>query len=190
MTRWVFPFFPEYELSPNKTQYVSTTNYNGTKRYILGNIDQKTLSATLRLNYSVNPNLSVQYYAQPFVSKGEYTNFNRINNSTAKDLNNRITFFAPNQISKTETSYEIDENVDGTTDYRFSNPDFSVVQLRTNLVVRWEYVPGSELFFVWSQGANGNNDPDNTLFNALDNQVIQKQLNNTFLIKATYRFLL
>ena len=183
-------FFPEYELSPNKTQYVSTTTYNGTKRYILGNIDQKTLSATLRLNYSVNPNLSVQYYAQPFVSKGEYTNFNRINNSTAKDLNNRITLFAPNQISKTETNYEIDENIDGTTDYRFSDPDFSVVQLRTNLVVRWEYVPGSELFFVWSQGANGNNEPDNTLFNALDNQVIQKQLNNTFLIKATYRFLL
>ena len=114
---------------------------------------------------------------------------NGLDKFNSENLNVR-TFFAPNQISKTETSYEIDENVDGTTDYRFSNPDFSVVQLRTNLVVRWEYVPGSELFFVWSQGANGNNDPDNTLFNALDNQVIQKQLNNTFLIKATYRFLL
>ena len=183
-------FYPEYEISPNKTQYVSTINYNSQNRYILGNIDQKTLSATLRLNYSLNPNLSVQYYAQPFASKGTYTNFNRVDNSIAKDLNKRIRLFTPDQISKNDVDYTVDENLDGVTDYRFRDPDFSVVQLRTNLVVRWEYIPGSELFFVWSQGADGNNDPSNTVFNALDQQIVNKQLNNTFLIKATYRFLL
>ena len=48
--------------------------------------------------------------------------------------------------------YAIDENLDGTIDYSFENPDFSYVQFNSNLVLRWEYIPGSELFLVWSQG--------------------------------------
>jgi hypothetical protein len=41
-------------------------------------------------------------------------------------------------------------------DYRFDKPDFNFVQFRSNLVARWEYKAGSELYLVWSQGNTPN----------------------------------
>ncbi len=179
----------EFEKNPNKTQWVTATSFGSTTRYILGEIDNQNWSTTLRLNYSINPNLSIQYYGQPFISRGTYKNFNFVNNAAAEDLNERVTWYNNNQITTDEDSYIVDENRDGVTDYSFGNPDFSFVQFRSNLVIRWEYIPGSELFLVWSQGITGFGDPKDTLSRSLDNQILNSRLNNTFLLKATYRFL-
>lgn len=178
----------ELNVNDNKTQYVTQRGFGNTTRYILGNIDQKTWTTTLRMNYSINPNLSIQYYGQPFISRGRYTDFNYVNNATAEDLNDRVTLYNTNQISLNNGAYEIDENTDGTSDYSFGNPDFSFVQFRSNLVARWEYIPGSEIFLVWSQGVTGLDDPRNSLRDALRNQIIDQKKDNTFLIKITYRF--
>lgn len=178
----------EFEKNPNKTQYVIESNYNGTPRYILGNIDQQTLTVTMRLNYSINPNLSIQYYGQPFISRGRYQDLNYVSNSIAEDLNDRITLYNTDQISLDSGSFLIDEDKDGNTDYSFDNPDFSFVQFRSNLVARWEYIPGSEVFLVWSQGVTGLDNPANSLGKAIRNQVIDRKKENTFLIKLTYRF--
>ena len=62
------------------------------------------------------------------------------------------------------------------------------MQFRSNLVVRWEYIPGSELFFVWSQGVTGQENPNNSLYRSIGNQIGNQPKDNTFLIKATYRF--
>lgn len=62
------------------------------------------------------------------------------------------------------------------------------MQLQTNLVARWEYIPGSELFFVWARGSVGSVDPANDLVDSVSNQVFEAPANDTFLIKATYRF--
>ncbi len=178
----------EFQKNPNKTQYVTQASFGNTSRYILGNIDQKTWTTTLRLNYSINPNLSIQYYGQPFISRGRYTDFNYVNNATAENLSERISLYDTNQISFDGSSYLVDENLDSTTDYSFGDPDFSFVQFRSNLVMRWEYIPGSEIFFVWSQGVTGLDDPRNTLGEALQNQIIDQKKENTFLVKVTYRF--
>lgn len=180
----------EFEENPNKTQYVSQQDFGNTKRYILGNIDQDTWSASLRINYSINPNLTIQYYGQPFISRGRYKEFNFVNNPTAKNLNERVNWYNANQISKNDSEYLIDENLDNTVDYTFSDPDFSFVQFRSNLVMRWEYIPGSEIYFVWSQGVTGFGDPKETLTRNINNEVFGKRPDNTFLIKATYRFML
>ncbi|CAL2060117.1 DUF5916 domain-containing protein [Tenacibaculum sp. 190524A05c] len=180
----------EFTENPNKTQYVNEADFGAVKRYILGNIDQKTWSTTLRLNYSINPNLSIQYYGQPFISRGRYNNFNYVNNSIAKDLNERVTWYGDNQIQQAPSGdYLVDEDANGVTDYEFSNPNFSFVQFRSNLVARWEYIPGSELFLVWAQGTTGNVDSDRSLLGGLNTQILDNTLENTFLIKATYRFL-
>ncbi len=179
----------EFEQNPNKTQYITDVDFNGTTRYITGAIDRQTLSSSIRFNYSVNPNLSVQYYGQPFIANGRYSNFNFVHNAGAKDLNDRVTFFKENQISLVDDEYTIKENEDGMT-YTFDDPDFSFVQFRSNLVLRWEYIPGSEIFLVWSQGINGDGNSRNHLFRNLNNQILDQQPENTFLIKATYRFVL
>ncbi len=176
--------------NPNRTQYVTETDFNGTPRYILAEIDQKTLSTTMRFNLSLNPNLTLQFYGQPFISRGRYKNFNYVNDPIAEDLNQRITLFDDQQISFSDNTYLIDEDRDGSTDYSIGNPDFAFVQFRSNLVLRWEYIPGSEIFVVWSQGVTGFGDPDDSLGRSLDRQILGQQPNNTFLIKATYRFIL
>ena len=182
----------EYEENPNKTQYVDEVDYNGTPRYVTANIDQRTFSTSLRFNYNLNPDLSIQFYGQPFISTGTYTDFNYVNDPTSEKLDNRITVFNSNQISRINNtgSYFVDENLDGNTDYEIEDPDFSLVQFRSNLVLRWEYIPGSEIFLVWSQGVTGIGDPMDSLGSNLDAQILNQKKDNTFLIKATYRFVL
>lgn len=180
----------EFEQNPNKTQYVTQADFDGTPRYILGGIDNENLSMTLRVNYSINPNLTIQYYGQPFFFNAKYNNFNYVNKAGAEDLNERVTNFTENQISFNDGVYSVDENTDGTVDYSFGNPDFNYVQFRSNLVLRWEYIPGSELFFVWSQGTEGIADVDNGFFDAAESVIFDRQIRNTFLVKWTYRFVL
>jgi hypothetical protein len=180
----------QFEENPNRTQYVTENNFNGTPRYILGEIDNESLSATLRVNYNINANLTIQYYGQPFIFKAKYSNFNYVNNPIAEDINDRVSWYSNDQISFADGVYLVDEDADGTTDYSFGNPDFAFVQFRSNLVLRWEYIPGSEIFLVWSQGITGMGDVNNSFANIIDNQLISAQPQNTFLLKATYRFVL
>ena len=182
-----------YEKNPNRTQYVSQQAYEPAQyntRYITGAINQETLSATLRVNYNINPNFTIQYYAQPFIAKGTYTNFNYVADSENEDLNKRVTLFNQNQISTVDGGYAVDEDEDGSVDYTFGDPDFNFVQFRSNLVARWEYKPGSELFLVWSQGIEGGASTEDSLFDAADSQILGQQIRNTFLVKWTYRFVL
>ncbi|MNZ75860.1 hypothetical protein D3C78_943480 [compost metagenome] len=86
-----------------------------------------------------------------------------------------------------QKSYSIDEDANGTTDYTVQNPNFSFAQFRSNLVVRWEYIPGSEFYLVWSQGITANGSPDNNLFDELNTQLLNGKTENIFLLKMTYR---
>jgi hypothetical protein len=179
--------------SIDKTQYVATTDFGAEKRYILGKINNQNLSTTLRLNYSLNPNFSVQFYGQPFISRGRYSDFNFVENATASSFNDRVSLYNQDQISfeidgNGNEAFFVDEDLNNTVDYSFKKPDFSFVQLQTNLVVRWEYIPGSELFFVWARGSNGSQDMNDSLTDSVRNQVFDVPANDTFLIKATYRF--
>ncbi|MFY0631768.1 MAG: carbohydrate binding family 9 domain-containing protein [Flavobacteriaceae bacterium] len=176
------------EIRKNKTQYVTTASFGSDNRYILGEIDNQSLTTTLRMNYSINPNMSIQFYGQPFIARGRYSNFNYVNNPTAESFNDRVTLYNANQISEDTDSFLIDENGDTTVDYSFGKPDFSFVQFRSNLVARWEYIPGSEIFLVWSQGVTGLDDSRNSLGTSLRNQIFNRKKENTFLIKVTYRF--
>ncbi|MNE48741.1 hypothetical protein D3C80_1432260 [compost metagenome] len=84
-------------------------------------------------------------------------------------------------------AYLVDEDTNGTTDYSIYNPDFSFVQFRSNLVIRWEYIPGSEIYLVWSQGITESGSPDHNLFDGLSSQILNGKPENTFLLKMTYR---
>ena len=183
---------PNFVINKSKTQYVTETDFNGNPRYIMGELSQRTLNATVRLDYSINPNLTIQYYGQPFISKGTYKSFNKVTNPTAEYYGDRVALFQPNQIVfvASENGYRVDEDNDGNTDYTFENPDFSQVSFNSNLVVRWEYIPGSEIFLVWSQGIFGNANTRDDLFSGINDQIFNRKPENIFLIKATYRFVL
>ena len=100
-------------------------------------------------------------------------------------------FIGADQISFAEGVYHIDENLDGNTDFSFNDPDFSFIQFRSNLVVRWEYIPGSEISLVCLQDASRSGDLRDRLLSGLGDTVFGSgKPQNIFLIKATYRFVL
>jgi len=48
--------------------------------------------------------------------------------------------------------YGVGGDNDGNFDYSFYKPDFNFKQFKSNLVIRWEYLPGSILYLVWWEG--------------------------------------
>ncbi|HEX8316328.1 MAG TPA: hypothetical protein VF609_15100 [Flavisolibacter sp.] len=172
-------------------QFVSNVNYNNVLRSVVGEVKQKTVRFTGRVTYNITPDLTLQYYGQPFITRPLYSNFAYVSNPLAKQYNDRFTVYQPNQIRNDNGAFLVDENSDGVTDYSFSKPDFNFVQFRSNLVMRWEYKPGSEFYLVWSQSntADAFNELDTPIFSSLFNNAFAEQSRNSFLVKCTYRFL-
>lgn len=134
-------------------QYVTEVmDTSGTPRYILARIDQTTAALTLRVNYTVTPELSLQLYAQPYIGTGHYTDYKEPEVPRAGDRDHRYHVFSPAEIRTSDGVYSIDRDGDGAAELAFAKADFSFRELRSNFVVRWEYRPGSTLFFVWSHG--------------------------------------
>ncbi|MEQ1746408.1 MAG: DUF5916 domain-containing protein [Saprospiraceae bacterium] len=187
-----FSISPRYNYSWRKQdQYVSSAVFGNEPRTIVSEVDQRSFSLTGRLTYNLTPNLTVQYYGQPFIFRAKYQNFGIVTAPLAEEYDARFHRFTDQEITAANDAFSVDENRDGATDYTFSKPDFNFIQFRSNLVVRWEYIPGSELFLVWSQGATPDayNDLDTPLVRSLFDNVFDAQPTNIFLVKATYRFL-
>jgi hypothetical protein len=182
---------PGFSTSFSELQYVTYLSYNNSDRYIFGSIDRKTLSASIRMNLNLSPDLTVQYWGQPFIATGTYSDYKYISDPMAEQYRDRFWTFSAPQIKDQGGYYSIDENIDGTEDYTLEKNDFNFREFLSNLVVRWEYNPGSSVYVVWSQKRN---DIDNTgqldflndlggLFNGKENKP-----QNIFLIKFSYRF--
>ncbi len=185
-------FEPEYGIQNNRLQYVTTNGPNGDTKYLFGELDMKTMSFTFRVNYTINPELSIEYYGQPFVSAGKYSNFNRITDPKADEFSDRYRIFEPSEITYNSENnlYSIDENLDGNYDYSFGNPDFNFRQFRSNLVVRWEYLPGSVLYLVWSQGRTSNASTGVFSYGNDMKDLFGIVPQNIFLVKLSYWFAL
>lgn len=175
-------------------QFVSNVTYGNTTRTIVSEVKQNTLRFVGRLSYNITPDLTLQYYGQPYISRPLYDHFAYVTNPLAHKLNDRFHVFNNGEISEVNGKYMVDEQKDGIVDYSFSKPDFNFVQFMSNFVVRWEYKHGSEIYLVWSQSntPDAEADLDNnvpvtkSLFrNAFDNNAAR----NIFLMKWTYRFL-
>jgi hypothetical protein len=121
------------------------------------------------LNYTFTPDVSLQTYLQPFVSKGTYSNVRQLSsNPRADDYDDR---YAPyNNPSVT------------------SDPGgFNFKQLSSNVVFRWEYKPGSTLFAIWNSGRQGFLPREgNESFRGDVGNLFDLHPANTFLIKVSY----
>ena len=182
---------PSYNVSNRVIQNVDSHFFNGNTRYITGTVRQETFSMSMRLNYSFSPDLTIQYWGQPFISKGNYKDFKYITDPLATVYTDRFALYDTDQISydSEELLYHIDDDRDGSVDYSFNNPDFNFLQFRSNLVLRWEYRPGSEFFLVWTQSTTNSGDPMNGIFPSLKSDLFGSTFNNIFLMKFTYRFI-
>ncbi|HEX2969481.1 MAG TPA: DUF5916 domain-containing protein [Bacteroidales bacterium] len=178
---------PEYDDSDRELQYINTISSGNTQEYLFGSLRQKTLSATLRFNYTINPELSIEYYCQPFVSAGKYGSFKKIVQPDAGKFRDRFHSFTPGEISYDETTNVFNVTNDSGS-YSFDNPDFNFRQFRSNLVVRWEYRPGSVLYLVWSQGRTSSGTNGSFRYGDEMKNLFDETPHDVFLLKFSYWF--
>ena len=145
---------PQIERTGTSAQYVDTFDdpaaaYTFGHRYVFADLDQTTVSASLRLNWIFTPRLSLEVYAQPLLSSGRYSGFKELARPRSFDFNPY-----PNP-SATADPDRIVVDPDGASGpaagQEIDDPNFSLASLRGNAVLRWEYSPGSTLFLVWTQ---------------------------------------
>lgn len=135
-------------------QFVSNQVVGSDTHYVRARLSQRTASLTLRAGYTFTPSLSLQLYGQPFVSAGAYGDFGEVSDPKAKVFADRIAPYSAARLTRDSGAdeYRVDADGDGSPDFTFANPDFTIREFRSNVVLRWEYRPGSTLFAVWSQG--------------------------------------
>ena len=153
-----------YDINHDDAQWVANeTDAAGTRRYVFGRIDQTTVAITSRFNYTMTPNLSLQVYAEPFVSAGEYSNFKELVDGRAPSYGDRYRPYAYGR-----------------------NPDFNYRSFRTTNVLRWEYKPGSALFVVFQQGKSDGREFGDFQFRRDFGEVFSAPSHNVFLVKFSY----
>jgi hypothetical protein len=141
---------PTYSLSRSGDQYVTSTTapaYAPTygTRYLFADLEQRSLSMETRVDWTFSPTLTLQLYAQPLLSSGDYLAYKQLAAPRTYDFID----LAP--ASAGPDLLAVDFDGDATTDYSFNDRDFNVRSLIGNAVLRWEYRPGSTLFLVWQR---------------------------------------
>ncbi|MDQ2890521.1 MAG: carbohydrate binding family 9 domain-containing protein [Gemmatimonadota bacterium] len=182
---------PNFSSELNTIQYVTTasdplaTETYGA-RYILAGLQQKTLSMDTRLSWTFTPKLSLQLYAQPFVSSGRYAKFKQL----LEPGTQKYGVFGQNfgTITRDNTgAYTLDPDGAGPAPaISVGNPDFNVRSLRGDAVMRWEYRPGSALFFVWQQQRSGFVPSGDFSASRDVGAIFRETPTNVFLVKATF----
>jgi hypothetical protein len=152
-------------------------------RYVFGELDQKTLGANIRLNWTFTPTLSLQLYVQPLVSLGKYTSIKELARPRSYEFNP----FKDITLNSSDNTYTVDPDGAGpASSFTFDNPDFNIRSLRGNAVLRWEYNPGSVLYFVWTQTrSNGETTGDFNVQRSFSG-LLDLRPDNIFLLKFTY----
>jgi hypothetical protein len=182
---------PQYNRVHALAQYVTTTaDANATQtygsRYVFATLDQTQLSMTTRVDWTFTPKMSLQIFAQPLIASGDFVDYKELDRPRAFefDVYGRDIGTISRDASGT---YTVDPDGPGSSPtFTFPDLDFNRRFLRGNAVLRWEYRPGSALFFVWQQSRAS--------FTQLNNFELGRDFDelwgappvNVFVLKATW----
>jgi hypothetical protein len=190
---------PGFAFNTSKSQWVESDNNPFTdalavstygKRYIFADMNYKELSAQIRVNWTLSPTLSFQMFVQPLFATGDYTNFKEFARPRSFDFNvfgKNGSSFADSTFGDGSRKIYLDADGSGPAPViSMDHPNFSRVSLRGNAVLRWEYMPGSTLYFVWTQSRyNKVLDGTFNMKNSID-RLSDTSADNIFMIKLTY----
>jgi hypothetical protein len=181
---------PRYSYDLVKDQWVSLfTDPSAThfydRRAIFAELEQHEVQLGTRVNVTFTPTLTLELFAQPLISSGQYESFKEF--VAPRTLEKRV--FDPSQVTffADSNKYHIDADRNSTTAaLSFSNPDFNFRSLRGNAVLRWEYRPGSTVFVVWTQSRESEDSAGDFQFSRDRSALFDARADNVFLIKVNY----
>jgi hypothetical protein len=149
--QWQLSIAPSYDRLVDAQQYVSTLSGGRPEtfgsRYVFAYIERSTFSTELRMGYTLRPDVNLDVYAQPFAASGRYYDYGELLRPSSLE---RITY------GQTGGTIALDASGDrtvteGTTTFTLKNRDFNVRSFHSNVVLRWEWRPGSTMYAVWQQ---------------------------------------
>lgn len=189
---------PSYGYARSTQQFVTlrgdatATHFYG-QRAVVADLVQHQLSMSTRLNWTFTPTLTLELFAQPFVFAGDYSRFKEFTGPRTLETMEYGRDFGTLCLDPGTNRYTADPNgncaVAGEKSpqaFSFSNPDLNVRSLRGNAVLRWEYRPGSTLFFVWQQQRAGAQPFGDFDFARDADAIFRQRADNIFVIKASY----
>ncbi len=183
-------FQPAFSADKTSSQYVATRadGFAATygNRYVFAVLNQKTLSMETRLNWTLATTLSLEVYAQPFVSAGQYDGFKELASAGTRKFTEYGVAAGSLVRARDQGTVVIDPDGGGPAPaFTLGEPDFKVRSLRGNAVLRWEYRPGSTVFFVWQQSRSGGDAEGQFSFGRDAGGIFRERPTNVFLVKAS-----
>ncbi|MGE5432968.1 MAG: DUF5916 domain-containing protein [Syntrophomonadaceae bacterium] len=159
-------------------------------RYVFARLDQTIYSMNFRADWIINPKLSLQMYVQPLIASGKYNGFKALK---APKTYNFIQYGENGStLDKTVSEngkvlYVLDADGKGTAvSKEIENPDFNYLSLRGSAVLRWEYLPGSTLYLVWTQNRLNEETTAGASFGNSINTLFSEKPDNIFMLKLSY----
>jgi hypothetical protein len=154
------------------------------RRYVFANLDQLTVSSSVRLNWTFTPEMSFQLYAQPLISSGDYYGYKELVRPRSYDF---MTYGEGGGSTFDEASLTADPDGAGPAPaLELPNLDFNFTSLRGTAVMRWEYMPGSILYLVWTQQMSDSIEDGRFRLGPSIDQLRAAPMDNIFMIKLTY----
>ncbi len=161
---------PSYRRQHDIRQYVATfqdSDFAPTfgARYLFAELHRQELAVETRFNLILSPHLSLEVFAQPLISAGDFTGYRELARSgsfefrefvpgTAEVENDGVAC-VDGDLCRHDGRIYLDHSRDGTADASIREQDFTVRSLRGSAVLRWEYHPGSRLYLVWQHSRQG-----------------------------------
>lgn len=157
--------------------------------YTIGRMNQKELQFTIRAEYYIRPEISFQYYGNPFFSVVDYSSLRRVEEAGAKNSSDRFYVYTEgDEITfNAEDNYYYVNEYNGAS-YSFENPDVSYGNFQSNFVFRWEYKLGSVFYFVWSHNQSEYTNVNSPHLDKPINELFSTPSGDAVMVKLSYWF--
>ena len=167
-------------------QYLQTADLAGGREYVVGELHQTMTSLRFRGDLIFTPKLSLQLYAEPFVSANRFRAFRRVLDGRAAPQEARFETLPASRVQRSGDEVRLDLDADGTPETDLGSPDFTATSFRSNAVLRWEYRPSSTLFLVWQQDRESETTTGAYRPAAAIDDLFSTAGRNAFIVKLTY----
>ena len=152
-SRWQASIDPTYSRAVDPRQYVLTRSGGRSatfgSRFVFSFIERSTLSARFRRNYAFTPNFSFEGYAEPFPASGHFYEFGELSAPRSRTM--RVYGASGTGTTIGRATNGASTVTDGASSFTIPSLDFDRLSFRSNLVLRWEWLPGSTAFLIWQQ---------------------------------------
>jgi hypothetical protein len=161
---------PSVSRSTTGIQYVTAVTDNTAsafygRRYVFADLAQRSLNMNTRLNVTFSTNLTLELFLQPLIASGAYARYKEYaaprtlqRGTYGEDFGTAAAVprppLVPGGAARADSIVLDPDGAGPAAEFWFPDPSFTFRSLRGNVVLRWEYRPGSTLFLVWTRSGD------------------------------------